>query len=236
MDYDEQLKIIWKEKRKKFEEHVIKMKNDEVNILMKKYSYLAKPTYCAATRIVRFIKDKYLKKCINDEEINQIPGLYRFRVKFTNHHLINYSEKDIKKNMISSYRKAQIAIRKRKNKETKFWYCFDIRNIYHIRHEPICLYDEIYYLQPEDHQQLENIWRKINGETNYSIIFLGNMDYYKTLYIDKYINEKTRELQNDSDCEEVNSASINVKKNSELYKKITLKYFMKHGYTIKHKI
>lgn len=139
----------------------------------------------AIKKIQHYFKKKYLKRCINESDIINIPAFYRFRVDITNYHLIEYSEDNVEDTIIDMYRIIHQMF-KPKEKQYLFSYCFDIREIYHQRNNPLELLNGKYYFQPNDHIRIEKLWKKINGSTSESIIFLSRMEYIKSLSIDKY--------------------------------------------------
>lgn len=177
-----------------------KIKDEEINNkivdvmgrLSNKYKHIfngdkkEKATYI----IQKFVRHQYfLPECINNDEIQNIPPLYRFRINITNNHLNEYSEENISNDMLPTHRfiyKMTLPVISKMPSDILFRYCFDIRKLYTMRHQIIVLYDNFYFMQPDDHVRIIKCWNKVNGETHQSIIYLNNFEYYKSLSIDEY--------------------------------------------------
>lgn len=216
--FEEQLKQIREERRLayiKYAEQTEKMDmilnkekenieyDNRKNIVMlnlaNKYKHVFNPSAeeKAATKIQRFIKNNWFgQKCINDDEIGQIPPLYRMRIYITNQHINEYSEEGIDRSMISTYRRIYNMNLGYPSRFILFRYCFDIRDLYFKRNQLIELYDSFYFMQPGDHARIESCWRKVNGETTESTIYLSNFDYAKSLAVDRNKNNITMEQKN----------------------------------------
>lgn len=137
-------------------------------------------------KIQRYFKKKYLGLCINESDIKDIPPLYRFRVAITNYHVIEYSEENIEDTIINMHRFIHEMFKPLEKQYVLFRYCFDIRILYYQRNNILELQDGKYYLQPSDHIRINKLWKKVNGSTDESIIFLSRLEYIKSLSIDKY--------------------------------------------------
>lgn len=164
-----------------------------LNHLSLKYDrfFNSKSPDIAAIRIQNFVKKSWFAyKCINEKDLITIPGIYRFRLYITEHHLM--SENNIIQN----------------NEECKilFRYCFNIQQLYPIRHSSIVIInpgDSLknynIYLQKRDLTRIEKAWSKVNNITTLSINFLNDMEYDKSLCKDQFadeIREKNRKNLN----------------------------------------
>jgi len=109
----------------------------------------------------------------SDTKPNQISNLndasnilptYQFVIKFTNNHLIPYLEENIPTNQLKMHRLMhRIASTK---PIVKCIYCFDIRKLNSIRHQIIKVENNYYYLQPDDHIELEKRLATLNDSSN----------------------------------------------------------------------
>ncbi len=155
---------------------------------------------CANKKIVNFFKKKYFElPCVNESDILGIPGLYRFRLEITNHHSNYYSEDQVSQQHLHNYRRKFI---QPGPKIVYFRYCFDIRLLYEMRNQILELYDNFYYLQPGDHIKINKLWKKLNGFSNESIIYLTNFEYCKALSKDQaadYEKDLVQHLINQSE-------------------------------------
>lgn len=182
MNFETQLKLIRKEQHIKYLEQV-----NESNIvqilanLAYKYRHLFNPTPIekAVRLIQKYIKLKFFHpKCINHEELKNIPAIYRFRINFTNGHTRNnWNSKKLDTKCF----------------KILFSYCFDIRNLYLVQHRPININNNVYYLQPNDFERLNNIYKRVNNETNASINYLNTFNYIKSLEKDTVWNLDTND-------------------------------------------
>ena len=197
MNIEEQIKSIRHEKHLKYLKYVSEEeakinntinKEKKIKILGELYNKYYSPKTRAAIKIQKFIKKYYFEPiCLNDEKINGIPVMYRFKIFITNHHVQEYHENGIDPEELKMHRLIYKIIRP-VEKIVYFRYCFDIRNLYPHRNEILELYDNFYFLQPDDHLKINNLWKKINGESNESIMYLNNFEYNKSLSIDMYKN------------------------------------------------
>jgi len=179
--------IIKKQHERKIQDERIIKQIDHMSLLAQKYQYIFNPTATqrAATTIVRFVKKHWFSPvCLNDNECQEIPGIYKFRLHITNHHIYEYSEKDVNASILDMHRKIY-KMNLPSQKIISFVYCFDVRKLYQIRHELIEIYGEFYFLQPDDHKRLINAWNKINDNTAGSQIFLNNLRFDKSAIADR---------------------------------------------------
>nr|AEX62959.1 hypothetical protein mv_R755 [Moumouvirus Monve] len=72
------------------------------------------------------------------------------------------------------------------DKTTIFTYCFDIRELYPTKNQIIEIDESYYFLQPQDHKNLEKLWKKVNNYTTESINYINNFEYYKALSKDMF--------------------------------------------------
>lgn len=141
----------------------------------------------AANLIQKFIKKKlFYPECINESEISDIPPIYRIRINITELHINEYNETDIPENLLAYHRIIYNMVNYKSNVQILFRYCFDIRKLILDKNQVIGIYDNYYFLQPNDHIYLNKIWRKICGTTSESIIYMTNFEYYKSLSVDMY--------------------------------------------------
>lgn len=134
----------------------------------------------AVATIERFFCKYYLMPCLNEADIQDIPGIYRFRVTFTSYHTNEYSELDVPITMLETHRTLYEVVLASENHcqpERLFRYCFDVRELYPIRNQilEICTnQDSNYYffLQPADHVRLDRVWNLVNGSTLASIRYM----------------------------------------------------------------
>jgi len=177
------------EKQKNIETHQKKL--DILTSLRCKYFSKNNSMEKAATTIQKFVKKYYFEPtCINNDEINDIPPIYRIRILITDHHINEYYEENVEPNIIGMHRIIYNMVRP-VDKIIYFRYCFDIRKLYPIRHQIIEVCDSFYFLQPEDHIKINTLWKKVNNETSKSIRFINSFEYYKSLSIDMHDNEPT---------------------------------------------
>lgn len=156
--------------------------NDKVTKFIEKQAIL---------KIQRFVKKKlFSSKCINDADISSIPIIYRFRISVTNCHKYKYSESDVDKTFLDAYRIIHNMAVNSDQSIVLFKYCFDIRKIYKIRNNGFMISNQMYYLQPNDHIRINKLWHKFNNNTNYSIKYINDSEYYKSVCFDKYMNIK----------------------------------------------
>ncbi len=207
MDLEQQLKIIRDEKRSaynkylKSKELVIdpKIREKKINCLLKLrriYDEMTNPKIVAAKKIAAFLKENFFRSdCINENEIINIPPLYRLRISITNHHIIEYSERDIDPDMLDTHRIIHNTIVVMEEKYVIFRHCFDVRELYLKRNDIIELYDGYYFMQPEDHIRIINLWEKVNGNTNKSILYLQQFEYWKSLSADLLKEEQNKLLE-----------------------------------------
>lgn len=176
MDFQSQLMLIRKQKNIEYEKYL-----RETGLKEDIYTSSAK-------KIQKFIKKKYLFDCIND--VNDIPGMYRFRVPITNHHLCYYKENTNDNKLLNLHRAIHQAALGFSTPKILFYYCFDIRQIYYSNDKSVVINNNTFYLQPDDYIHMHNLWHKVNGDTNYSINYLSKMEYYKSLSHDRYKNKE----------------------------------------------
>lgn len=110
-------------------------------------------------------KWNYFKSCLNESEIRNIPGLYRFRISITPKHLLEYSESGVPSALIEEHRYLRNSIYEIDNiPDTEiFRWCFDVRKLYPKRNQPFEIEGCMYYLQPDDHIKLHKIWNLITN-------------------------------------------------------------------------
>ncbi|AVL94684.1 hypothetical protein ma298 [Moumouvirus australiensis] len=191
MDTLEQLNNIRKKKHQEYLQYLnkhIDNQNDQFESITKEEK-ISNPdnTNKAAIILQRFIRKKYFEpECINNESVKNIPPLYRFRVKITNQHINEYSEEGISPELIDMYRICYDNIYHYHDKSVIFVYCFDIRELYPIKNQLVEIYGSYYFLQPQDHINLEKLWKKINNTTTESINYINNFEYHKALSKDMY--------------------------------------------------
>lgn len=121
----------------------------------------------AAQKIKKFYS-KIIKKSFNDG--SAIKGIYRCRINFTLNHLSNHSNK----------------LNYCFNKYLFTW-CFDINKLIKIYKCRLFICGCVFNLLPDDHLYVEKIWNLVNGKTRQSIIYLSNMDYWKSCSIDSHL-------------------------------------------------
>lgn len=188
MDFEIQLKNA---RQRQHQKYLCKLEDDEKkNIVEKKIYVLAKLTHKyfgidpienATRKIQKCIRSKFFySNLINNEDLQSIPAIYRFRVKFLEH-----------------------------SKSEMFSYCFDIRKIYPIRTKKIQLCGKYYFLKENDIQRLTKIYQKICGSDSASIIYLNQLDYsrvlahdmipIRTTYDYTYYMEKISKIINESE-------------------------------------
>lgn len=189
MDFKDQLHQIRMEKHKKYLEYVSNTEKDTGNTDINSVNIFNEPNpqlVESAVKIQRFMRRYYFEpKCMNDDELSNIPPIYRLRIFITNHHRNDYTEDIVDKDYLDMHRIVQRIFNCNQPKCVLFRYCFDIRKIYHIRNEAIKIEGESYYFQPDDHIKIESLWKKVNGETSSSIIYLNTLEYIKSLSIDR---------------------------------------------------
>lgn len=170
--------------------------------LSEKYRHIFNPNpkLKAVATIQRFVRKHYFRpECINSHEIRNIPAIYRFRVNITDNHFNEYFEENIGDDMLQMHRliyKMTMPAITVNNNNVIFRYCFDIRKLYLQRHQIIELYDQFYFMQPDDHARILKCWNKVNGETDHSIRYLNNLEYIKSLSIDQNKDVETEIAEN----------------------------------------
>lgn len=132
---------------------------------------------------------------INDQEILNIPGIYRVRIYITTAHLIPYDESNIEHDTIDIYRKMHLNAT---YDLKKIYYCYilDVRKIIN-NYKSIIINNQEYYLQPNDYQKIQKIWKQVNCQTIRSVKYMSQFEYYKSLSI----NFKNFFLKYESDDE-----------------------------------
>ena len=233
MNYDEQIVLIRKQNHQKYLKHIDDKKIEENELIKKKYDadlrqkkinimtkinqryHRSYPlSKSEATKIIqKFIKKNYFEpQCINEDEIKSILPLYRIRILITNTHINEYSEEGIPQNEIAMHRLQHLS-NKNNDKYIFFRYCFDIRKLYSQRNQLIEIYDNFYFMQPNDHIKIDRLWRKINGITNASIIYMSQFEYWKLLSIEKYKNQNDNNSNiNQNDIVKINTIKNNMEK------------------------
>lgn len=199
MDLDEQLREVREQKHREYLRYADQMERgspgshrqnnaDLGSAIAKKFGSLEK--YCAGKTIAKFIISHFFfPECINEDEVGAVPGIYRFRMDITNFHGLEYSERGLDGDALRMHREQQKMLHGTGHKILLFRYCFDVRELYPVRNQKIELYGEFYCLQPADHERLNAVWRRVNGQTPESIIYLGNLNYYKSLCHDSMGNK-----------------------------------------------
>lgn len=206
MNINEQIKFIRKQKHDEYLKYIGKINDKKKEEIQKEYNseirlkqirILAKLRQIirqnkkekAVKTIQKFIRDNYFKPiCINNDEINKIPPIYRIRISITTQHINEYSEKNIPADMIDMHRLIYKMVQMSVDKFVLFRYCFDIRKLYPVKNQIIEILGGFYFMQPDDHIRINSLWKKINNETNESIRYLIFFEYQKTLSIDRYKN------------------------------------------------
>ncbi len=92
-------------------------------------------------------------ECINQHESKNIPEIYKFDIYITTNHTLEYAENNISDENISLHRFMHNLIHEA-SPRILFKYCFDIRKLYTIRNQNIELYNDVYFLQPNDHEKI----------------------------------------------------------------------------------
>ena len=201
MDLEQQLELVRKNKHLAYLKHIANIEiaqkeeiNDK-NVPNKNLNILPNlpEKEKAAFKIQKFIKKYWFcPECINTLEMRPIPPLYRFRVNITTYHINEYSEINVSNDMLKMHRLIHNMALPFTMKEEKpiilFRYCFDIRILYIQRNQIIELYDNFYFMQPSDHERIISCWNKVNGETNFSIRYLSDYEYVKSLTEDRVKN------------------------------------------------
>lgn len=138
---------------------VRQIKNNEYN---KHYIRNTNKHILAANKIQQFYKN-IINKSINNHR--NIKGIYKCRINFTTKHLYNSK---LLQNLFL------------------FQWCFDINVLIKIYKCRLSIYGHAFYLRPSDYDYIEKIWNLVNGKTANSIIFLSNMDYWKSCSVDLF--------------------------------------------------
>ncbi|XWV26536.1 hypothetical protein QJ857_gp0531 [Tupanvirus soda lake] len=184
---NEEIKKQNEEIKKQNEKELMDKKINYLTELHDKYKNMFDPKTSAAKKIQNFVRKNYFEPhCVNELDMNKIPPLYRLRITITNHHVNEYNEENIEQSMLDMHRliyKMMVTVDEKIN---LFRYCFDIRELYPKRNKIIELYDGFYFMQPDDHIRINTLWDKVNGETNKSIIFMSQFEYYKCLSVDEF--------------------------------------------------
>ena len=204
MNFENQLKLIRQKKHNEYVDYVNKIeiqgqkdldKQKKINVLAKlalKYKYIFNPNSIekAVHTIQKFIRKHYFQpKCINDDEMINIPFLHRVRITFTKNHAPQLRDSKLNEKMKKSTNTKDIITTKRIT--FAFKYCFDIRDLYPIRNDIIKLENVKYVLLPKDLVRVESLWKKINGYTSESIQYLNLLAYCKSLSHDKNFGYET---------------------------------------------
>lgn len=196
LTWQEQIKLVREEQKRKQEEkqrqeefakeeikiQELAIRNEELlqvvmnNLRNKYWSYFSTNRRVIAGRIITNFFRKFLSS-----DPSTIPGLYRFRMKFTNHHLHRYHEsaetlEEYKQLHINEYEDVVINL---------FDKYYDIRDMIQMKNDPLVVCDIEFWLQPKDHDRLNRLWKKLNGETTQSIRFITNMEYHRALCKDR---------------------------------------------------
>jgi hypothetical protein len=223
MDLEQQLRLIREEKHLAYNRYLLSKKSDvnhdtqngkarenrekKINSLLKIhriYNEMTNPKIVAAKKIQRFIREKYfLPNCVNEDDIAAIPPLYRLRITITNHHAYEYSERDIEADMIDTHRIIHNTIVVPMEKYILFRYCFDIRDLYLQKDNIIEVYGTFFFMQPDDHIRINNLWNKVNGTTNNSIAYVQQFEYWKSLSIDSKENDENKEKSSEKVRKEI---------------------------------
>lgn len=197
--------------------------------------------------INKFIRKHWLAiPCLNEESIVLIPGIYRFRINITNHHIYEYTENNIPDTKINTHRLLYQNNMKDLPKNILFRYCFDIRQLYPVRNQIIEIEDNFFFLQPDDHIKLNSIWFKVNGLTSASQIYLTKMEYFKSLSKDlKFVNNQNKknitkeeiikiiedaEIESKNDQIESKNDQIELNQLDNLINELNIKYLKKNGF------
>ena len=232
MNLEEQLNLVRQEKQRTYLKYLADLENAEnekvkakldaeikqrkiivMAHLSEKYKHIFRPDskQKAARLIVNFVRKYWFgMECINQKEIVDIPGIYRFRVNITECHINEYSEENAKSDMLKMHRVIYKMTRKA-NPDFLFRYCFDIRKLYPQRHQIIELYDGFYFMQPQDHERIVSAWKKVNGQTSESIRFLNSMEFDRSLCVD--INKDANKHNDQLTVETLHSLSEIIEEN-----------------------
>lgn len=238
MNFAEEIKLIRKKKHEEYMEYIgqvqkkqnmeiVKHKYNELRLnkinimanLRKKYKHIFDTRERAAIVIQKFIRNKYFKPaCINEDEIHLIPPMYRFRIFITSDHINEYNEEDIPENLLIMHRQIYKMTNQQNDRSILFRYCFDIRKLYPIRHNIIEIYDNFYFMQPDDHIRINKLWEKVNNKTNRSIIFYSMFEYHKSLSLDMH----NVELSEEEEMEQIKKTIETILDNEESERIITM--------------
>lgn len=191
MSFEEQINLIRKQKHEQYLKYasecdkLAEIEQQPSNELLPAPAIID-PRNAAAITIQRFVRRVLFEPpCINSEEILGIEPIYRLRIFITNYHINEYSEQNVPADDIETHRTIYQVARS-EPKVIFFRYCFDIRKLHPDKNQIVELYDNFYFMQPEDHRRIDKLWARINGATSASIKFLNNFEYAKSLAIDKY--------------------------------------------------
>lgn len=251
MNFENQLKIIRQQKHNEYVDYINKIEiQEQIDLnkqkkiaimanLSSKYKHIFNPNPIekAVWTIQKFIQKYYFQpKCINENEMMNIPVLYRIRITFTKNHIPKSST--LQNTELTKRKKSDSIIPNPKRIAFMFRYCFDIRDLYPVRNSVINLENKKYILLSKDCIRVESLWNKINGSTSESIRYLNSLEYYKSLSHDKKfgydminqdenINRIKKILENnDENHEDIFIININgVKIDLMILDKLNKKYF-----------
>jgi hypothetical protein len=63
-------------------------------------------------------------------------------------------------------------------------------------------------LQPNDHKRLTAAWRKVNGMTNESMIYLSDIEFAKTLCLDRMKDNKTDKIDKPNNLDKLDKLDM----------------------------
>ncbi|XWV25274.1 hypothetical protein QJ856_gp0496 [Tupanvirus deep ocean] len=199
LDYCKRIEEKENESIKKIKEkEIMDKKITYLTNLHNKYKNIFDPKTIAAKKIQNFVRKNYFEpQCINESDMIKIPPLYRLRITITNYHVNEYNEANVDLSMLDMHRLIYKMMVSADKKIILFRYCFDIRELYPQKNKIIELFDGFYFMQPDDHIKINALWDKVNGETNRSIIYMSQFEYYKCLSVDEF--SKTKNSLNNDD-------------------------------------
>jgi hypothetical protein len=158
--------------QKKHIEYLKKKRLDEIKIKYSKLIILDKKIL-SIVRIQRYIKRKLLQDPTN-EIINEIPGLFRYRCKFSLLNTIDYDVIHNDDELILLIESLNLI----NNKD--FWVMIDLRIYGENVNLPIYINDQSYYLNFIQKNEIRKIWENINPNTRQGLIYKQNIDYQRS--------------------------------------------------------
>lgn len=186
MDFATQMELIRKRHSEKHNRVVVSNDNQKrIKAFADKYAPLLQfnRVLLASTRIVRYIKKHLIEDCYYDNDF--IPGLYKFRILFTNHHLLvtdfDDSDPELSRSM-------NMSLHEGTEETILFRFCFHIDEIYKKRNDVILVNNLEIILKEDDIVRLERNWRKVCSDTSENTIFISEIEFQKSLVADQIKN------------------------------------------------